>query len=136
MNETVTPKNNAVVTEAAASWNTRYVTPAGFVCQFTLRGDSGKDLLEKANAALTWLLENNYLPCENTFKPKWDGKKSENKNSNQTSTSQPVTPQNGDAVEPAANICPIHHCDMRRFEKNGRTWFSHKTDDGGWCKGK
>ena len=133
MNETVTPKNNAVVTEAAASWNTRYVTPAGFVCQFTLRGDSGKDLLEKANAALTWLLENNYLPCENTFKPKWDGKKSENKNN----ANPPVSPQNGDAAaQPASNTCPIHHCEMKRFEKNGRIWFSHKTDEGGWCKGK
>lgn len=41
-------------TEAPASWNTRYVTPEGYVCQITLRGDSGKDLLEKADIALNF----------------------------------------------------------------------------------
>ena len=131
MNENVTPKNNAVITEAPASWNTRYVTPTGFVCQITLRAESGKDLLERANAALGWLLENGYLPCENTYKPKFDGKKSENK---QQAASNTQTSDN--TATQAANTCPIHHCEMRRFEKNGRIWFSHKTDDGGWCKGK
>jgi hypothetical protein len=31
--------------------------------------------------------------------------------------------------------CPIHHVAMKENEKDGRTWFSHKTADG-WCKGK
>jgi hypothetical protein len=34
--------------EAPASWNTKYITPEGFECQITLRGDSGTELLEKA----------------------------------------------------------------------------------------
>jgi hypothetical protein len=42
--------------EAPASWNTRYTTPAGFVCQITLRAESGKELLEKANAAMAHLV--------------------------------------------------------------------------------
>lgn len=120
-------KTESPYTEAPASWNTRYVTPTGFVCQITLRGDSGKDLLERANVALTWLMENNFLPCENTYKPKFDGKKSSN-------NSQASSTQNNNGQAPT--ICPIHQCEMRRFEKNGRIWFSHKTDDGGWCKGK
>jgi len=124
-----TPKIESPYTEAPASWNTRYVTPAGFICQITLRGDSGKDLLEKANIALNWLMENNFLPCENTFKPKFNGKKSESSNTKSNN-------QIGDSSEQAANPCPIHHCEMRRFEKNGRIWYSHKTDDGGWCNGK
>ena len=57
-------KSNVLSTEAPASWNTRYQTPEGFVCQITLRGDTGKDLLEKANAAITWLQENGFQPGE------------------------------------------------------------------------
>ncbi len=30
-------KTESPYTEAPASWNTRYVTPAGFICQITLR---------------------------------------------------------------------------------------------------
>ena len=52
MSENTSIKSSSVVTEAPASWNTRYITPDGFVCQITLRGENGKDLLEKANAAL------------------------------------------------------------------------------------
>ena len=65
MSDNVTTKGTSVVTEAPASWNTKYQTPDGFVCQLTLCGESGKDLLEKANAGLTWLKDNGYLPCEN-----------------------------------------------------------------------
>ena len=52
MSENTAFKNTTAVTEAPASWPTKYVTPDGFVCQLTLLGESGKDLLEKANAAL------------------------------------------------------------------------------------
>jgi hypothetical protein len=95
-------------TEAPASWNTRYVTPEGFVCQITLRGDSGKDLLEKAGIALSFLLEHGYLPEQKlSHNGKGEGKQ-----------------------------CPIHQCDMKRYEKEGRTWFSHKLEDGSWCRGR
>lgn len=33
------------------------------------------------------------------------------------------------------SYCPIHKVTMKQYEKDGRSWFSHKTDDG-WCKGK
>ncbi len=38
MSEKTAVKNNTWTTEAPASWNTRYMTPDGFVCQLTLRG--------------------------------------------------------------------------------------------------
>jgi hypothetical protein len=94
--------------EAPASWNTRYVTQEGFVCQITLRGDTGRDLLEKANVALSFLKDQGYLPCDN--------------NNNHHS--------NGDT-----KLCPIHHCEMKKREKDGKAWYSHKTDEG-WCYGK
>ena len=93
--------------EAPASWNTRYITPSGFMCQITLRGETGKDLLEKAGLALAYLAEHQYLP-DTSFR----------KNGN------------GDG-----KMCPIHQCEMKRRERDGKTWYSHKTD-GGWCYGK
>lgn len=94
--------------EAPASWNTRYITPAGFACQLTLRGENGKDLLEKAGIALTYLADHQYMPDAGFRK---NG--------------------NGDG-----KMCPIHHCEMKRRDKDGKTWFSHKAEDGSWCYGK
>jgi len=31
--------------------------------------------------------------------------------------------------------CAIHNTAMRQTTKNGRTWVSHRTDQG-WCQGK
>ena len=31
--------------------------------------------------------------------------------------------------------CPIHNVKMKRREKDGQTWYSHKTKDG-WCRGQ
>lgn len=47
-------------------------------------------------------------------------------------------------VEQAATIqddkpegwCQVHQVQMRCNEKDGRSWWSHKADDGSWCKGK
>ena len=94
--------------EAPASWNTRYVTPEGFTCQITLRGETGKDLLEKANLALGYLIDKGFKP---------DAYNSRSSGSGETKR------------------CEIHQCDMRKHEKDGKSWFSHKTDDG-WCYGK
>jgi len=129
MSENNAVKNAVVTTESPASWNTRYQTPEGFICQITLRGENGKDLLEKANIALKWLLENGFLPCDFVpYRPK-----NNNQNPNTPLTSEanpPETPTNGNA-----HICPIHDVEMRKWEKNGKVWFSHKVD-GGWCTGK
>ena len=94
--------------EAPASWSTRYQTPAGFVCQITLRGENGKDLLEKAGVALTYLADHQYLP-NTSFRKNGSGE---------------------------GKLCPIHQCDMKHREKDGKTWFSHKAEDGSWCYGK
>ena len=48
MSENNAVKNNNWSTEAPASWNTKYTSPEGFICQITLRADSGKELLENA----------------------------------------------------------------------------------------
>ena len=94
-----------IYSEAPASWNTSFVSPEGFTCRLTLRGETGKDLLEKASTAISFLLEH--------------GCKPEKSNSQKGET----------------KLCPIHQVDMKHFEKNGKSWFSHKLDDGSWCNG-
>ena len=101
------PKADVRFTESPASWNVRYTTMSGFVCQLTLRSETGLELLEKADAALSFLLEQGNHPCEN------------NNNHNGKET----------------KLCPIHNCEMKHREKDGKTWYSHKTDKG-WCYGK
>jgi hypothetical protein len=101
--------------EAPASWNTRYIQPDGFVCQITLRGTDGADLLPKSNTAIKWLLENGCQPVGNGYQGNSKAK------------------GNGEAE---TKICPIHNVPMKRYEKNGGAWWSHKAPDGSWCKGK
>ena len=95
-------------TEAPASWNTSYITPEGYVCRITLRGENGGDLLKKASIALAFLMQHGCKP-EQKF------------------------PRNNRGGE--TKQCPIHKCNMRRYEKDGKSWFSHKADDGSYCYG-
>jgi len=135
MTESPNIKNNAVNMEAPASWNTRYVTPDGFVCQLTLRGENGKDLLEKANAALTWLRENGYMPSEfKGYRSRNNGNKSEN-NPHPSNGNGNGNSYGNEKQDHPESFCPIHQCEMKRWEKNGKVWYSHKTEDG-WCTGK
>ena len=40
------------------------------------------------------------------------------------------------APESHEHFCQGHQTEYKRFEKDGRVWYSHKTDDGKWCKDK
>ena len=35
-----------------------------------------------------------------------------------------------------AHYCQDHQTEYRRFEKDGRVWYSHKAPDGKWCQEK
>jgi hypothetical protein len=132
MSENSTVKPNNWTTEAPASWNTKYITPDGFVCQLTLRGENGRDLLEKANAAMAWLRESGYKPCDNFISRNHNcGSKVEEASTKSNGNGN----GNGSSNGHAANWCPIHQVEMRKWEKDGKIWFSHKVE-GGWCTGK
>ena len=100
-------------TEAPASWNVRY-NLGGYDCQLTLRGDNGSEVLTKAQAALKWLSENGAQAA-----PSHNGN------------------GNGHAPELAPmEVCTIHDAEMKKHEKDGQVWYSHKLASGEYCKGK
>jgi hypothetical protein len=112
--------------EASASWNTKYVDPNGFECQITLRGESGSELLEKADNAIHYLIENGCAPY--TY---YRNGSRQVESKVEESTKEEV--KTDDMDNPA--WCPIHQCEMKHWEKDGRVWYSHKFD-GEWCRGK
>jgi hypothetical protein len=128
-------KPDAFYTESPVSWNTRYVSPDGFECQLTLRGETGQEVLEKATAAITHLLKVGCHPAvsnksfSRSSKPSTGGEKSNNSSSTdkEQGTANPDSQSN--------TWCTIHHCEMKRWEKDGRVWYSHKIN-GAWCIGK
>ena len=112
--------------EAPASWNTKYVDPNGFECQITLRGESGSELLEKVTNAINYLLENGCTPY--TYYRNGSQKPATKADESKKVDIKP------DGMDNLA-WCPIHQCEMKRWDKNGRVWYSHNAD-GKWCSGK
>ena len=126
--------------EAPASWNTRYIDPNGFECQITLRGETGSELLEKAASAIAYLLKNGCTPYvyRPNARPTSEAKSTPAKShvtpeTNGTNGTDGTYGTNSRYANPA--WCPIHQCEMKRWDKNGRVWYSHKVD-GQWCSGK
>jgi hypothetical protein len=39
-------------------------------------------------------------------------------------------------AQPDENRCPIHGVPLKRYSKGAKSWLSHKTADGQWCRGK
>jgi len=138
MSENPSVKSSTVLTEAPASWNTRYTTPEGFVCQITLRAESGMDLLVKAQAAIAHLLEVGCTPCDNlTFRPRSNGNGNDGKPKNDNGSNGNGNHSETNAEGTSSNkLCPIHNVEMKRWEKNGKVWFSHKLESGSCCTGK
>ena len=105
-------EERATHSEAPASWTVRYTTEDGYGCMLTLRGDSGAELLPKTLAAVQWLTAHG---C------------------------QPDGPKRSEGAPAKANdtlLCPLHGVPMPRRDRNGQSWYSHRLDDGTWCRGK
>ena len=119
-------QSSVLFTESPASWNTKYVSPDGFVCQFTIRADNGTKLLEKTQTAIEFLMENDCIPYYYGNGPRVQENKQDKGKSDQSNP-------NGNESGPA--WCPIHKCEMKRRERDGQVWYSHKVN-GAWCKGQ
>jgi len=100
--------------DTSAIWTVRYIDPSGFECQLSLEGSSGIEVLRKAESAIERLKE---AQCSSVIRVPVSslGKEEEKKEEE--------------------HLCPIHHESMKSWQKNGRSWYSHKVD-GRWCKGE
>jgi len=112
--------------EATATWSVRYVDPAGFECILSIQAETGAEVLRKAESALSHLDDAKCLPVhKNSFKGNGHVKE-------HNSAATILIKSNGNIKNP---ICPIHNIEMQKWSKNGRTWYSHRWNNG-WCNGK
>jgi hypothetical protein len=114
-------KDQIHFTEAPASWNVRYITPGGYQAQLTLRANTGSDVLGKADAVIGYLMSQGCKPYSygNTM----------------ASLRNSDAKNDGGQSSDKKGWCPIHMTEMQHWNKNGRSWFSHKVGDT-WCQGK
>ena len=94
--------------EAPCSVNVRLMI-AGRECQLTLRGVSEDEVLTRLEA----VLERYPVATPRASLP----------------------PCAEPEPEPEKHYCPKHGSEMQLNHKDGRSWYSHKNDQG-WCKGK
>ena len=112
--------------EALATWTTRYLDPSGFECILSIQAETGIQVIKKAEGAITHLTELKCLPLQ-TGHHNGNGHEQEIK----AETNAEVKIEDN----PGKHICPIHHIEMTRWTKNGRSWYAHRWDNG-WCKGR
>ena len=112
MTENYTPQlGEAGCTEAPASVTVK-ATIRGYDVLFTLRDTSGRALLDKLMPLLDKLAELGATPAANG-----NGH------------------GNGAGHGAETRVCPIHNAEMRKREKDGQVWYSHKLADGSYCRG-
>jgi hypothetical protein len=100
--------------DTCAIWTVRYIDPSGFECQLSLEGSSGIEVLKKAESAIERLKE---AQCSSIVR---------------VPTS---TPDKEEEKKEDEHLCPIHQIPMKLWQKNGRSWYSHRWN-GSWCKGE
>jgi hypothetical protein len=92
----------------------------GIEALFTVRGQSAAEF--KANlAAVRGLLDQPQAPPQAA-----------------SQSQAQLSPQQHNALamgRKVSGVCPVHGVQMKQNQKEGRTWYSHKTADG-WCKGR
>ena len=105
--------SDIMLPEAPVSWNVRYTSSQGYDCQLTLRGVDAAEVLTLADQLMAKMVE--------------------------AVVGSGHGPSNGNGAAPVkpedVRWCSIHDCAMTRYEKNGRSWYSHRIEGGKWCKG-
>ncbi len=112
--------------ESISTWSVRYLDPSGFECILSIQAGTGAEALKKAEGALSHLIEAKCIPVRKESHN--GGNKSNGKSSELTVLLKP----DGNGKNP---ICPLHGVEMQKWSKNGRTWYSHRWNDG-WCNGE
>jgi hypothetical protein len=109
--------------EATATWSVRYIYN-GFECLLSIQAETGSEALRKAESAISHLIE---AECAPFHKNATNGNHKGNGHNSKATVLVKTDGKNP--------TCPIHNIEMKKWSKNGRTWYSHRWDDG-WCNGK
>ncbi|MGB8645440.1 MAG: hypothetical protein WCF84_09395 [Anaerolineae bacterium] len=134
--------------EAPYSVNVFTRNPGGFEMRFTLRAMSEAALFQRVESLIGRLLQSGYEPSGRGVDRREGG-------SALARAPEPQSPlpmaeplfddawtggeMEAELPQESASWCPIHNLEMRRYERNGEVWYSHKAQgDRGeyWCKGK
>jgi len=105
---TVEREGHTPLPEAPVSWTVRYRSTQGFDCMLTLRGHDPAAVLRQAHDLMERMAA--------------------------AGATQHGGSQGAEGRDKV--WCDIHNCEMKRREKDGQTWYSHKAPDGTWCRGK
>ncbi len=144
------PATEAGMSEAPYSVNFLARNASGFEMQFTLRATSEAALFERVESLTARLLQSGFEPIGRS-----QGRREA---ASPTVTRAPEPPKaelpaaeplfedawtggelEAEVPQDSPSWCPIHNVEMRRYERNGEVWYSHKAQgDRGeyWCKGK
>jgi hypothetical protein len=49
---------------------------------------------------------------------------------------KPVETKQKKTDKPKTKVCPIHKTTMYLYQKDGKSWYSHKLENGKWCSAK
>jgi len=120
------PKEEWVTNDGMATWVVRFQDPTGFSCQLMLESSSGKDVLSKGKAAITFLQESGCTPIPIKEQAVSVPTSSSTEELSVTGKEEPNT---------SAFICLLHGVPMQKYTKGNHSWFAHKWE-GKWCKGK
>jgi len=113
-NPLLSPVSDGSGLDSSAIWTVRYIDPSGFECQLSLEGSSGIEVLKKAESAIERLKESQ---CSSIVR-------------------YPASsPDKEEEIKEDEHLCPIHQTPMKLWQKNGRSWYSHRWN-GSWCKGE
>ena len=110
--------------QVGAELNLFFKTAAGFKGHLQLHAPTGKEVLEQSAGALAHFAAYNFVPEYSTAVAA----------SAPAEVAREDLPQDGTA---SASFCTIHNVEMKRREKDGQVWYSHKiagTED--WCRGQ
>ena len=120
------PREEWVTSEGTATWVVRYRDVSGYECQLMLESQTGKDVLAKAQAAISYLQDAGCSPLPFI-------RHSSNVRPNSSTEELSVTGK--EEPNTSAFICLLHGVPMQKYTKGNHSWFAHKWE-GKWCKGK
>ncbi len=140
------------MSEAPYSVNFLARNPNGFEMQFTLRATSEDALFEHVESVTARLTQSGFEPIGRSYT------RSESKSYTPQKAAEPPKPaepppaqepmfedawtggeMEAESPQDSPSWCPIHNVEMRRYERGGEVWYSHRVQgDRGeyWCKGK